>query len=104
MPGDDARLFVVPGGIASKLKNLSGQILHHSCHVDWSSSSYPLGIISLPDENWINHKVESKTLPEKPMDPANRELEACPAGPGLCLSLHLATLSTARHLVYELKF
>ena len=37
------------------------------------------------------------------MDPADRELETCPAGPGLGLSLHLTSLATARHLVNGLK-
>ena len=32
------------------------------------------------------------------MDTADRELESCPAGAGLGLSLHLASLATARHL------
>ena len=31
------------------------------------------------------------------MDAADRELESCPAGAGLGLSLHLASLATARH-------
>ena len=32
------------------------------------------------------------------MDPADGKLETCPAGPGLGLPLHLASLATARHL------
>ncbi len=32
------------------------------------------------------------------MDAAYRELKSCPAGAGLGLSLHLASLATARHL------
>merc|ERR550519_576855 len=82
MSGDDARLLVVPGSIAGQLKNLGCQVFHDGCHVNWSPCTHPLGIISFP---------------EKPMDPANRKLEACPARPRLGLPFHLATLSTARH-------
>ena len=48
MPWDDARFLVVPGSIASKLKDLGGQVLHDGSHVDGSSSTHPLGIVSLP--------------------------------------------------------
>ena len=48
VPWDNARLLVVPGSITSKLKDLGGQVLHDSSHVDGSSSTHPLGIVSLP--------------------------------------------------------
>merc|ERR1719381_400147 len=83
MPWDDARLLVVPGSVASQLQDLSSQILHYSCHVHWSTSSNPLGIVALP---------------EQPVDPAHRELEACSAGARLGLSLHLTALTTSRHV------
>jgi len=88
VPWDNTRLLVVPGSVASQLKDLGSQVLHDSCHVDWSPCTHPLGIVPFP---------------EKPVDPANGELEACPAGPGLGLSLDLATLSTARHVCLWIK-
>ena len=51
VPWDDTRLLVVPGSIASKLKNLGSQVLHDGGHVNWSPCTHPLGIISLPDES-----------------------------------------------------
>ena len=54
MPGDDARLLVVSSSVASQLQDLSSQILHHCCHVDWSTSSNPLGIIALPMQHVMN--------------------------------------------------
>merc|ERR550517_28624 len=36
MPGNDARLLVVPGSIAGQLQDLGSQILHDCCHVYWS--------------------------------------------------------------------
>ena len=54
VPGDDARLLVVPGSIASQLQDLSSQVLHDCCHVDWSTSSNPLGIIALPAQKAMN--------------------------------------------------
>ena len=107
VPWDNARLLVVPGSIASQLENLGGQVLHDSCHVNWSPCTHPLGIVPFPIVSEVKtgqRCIKARNQPEKPVDPANRELEACPAGPRLCLSLHLATLSTARHLAYELKF
>ena len=48
VPWDDPRLLIIPGGVAGKLKDLGGEIFHHSTHVDRSSSAHPLGIVSLP--------------------------------------------------------
>ena len=48
VPWDDPRLLIIPGGVAGKLKDLGGEIFHHSSHVDRSSSAHPLGIVSLP--------------------------------------------------------
>ena len=48
VPWDNAGLLVVPSSITSKLKDLGGQVLHDSSHVDGSSSTHPLGIVSLP--------------------------------------------------------
>merc|ERR1719378_151668 len=82
VPWDDTRLLVVPGSIASQLQDLSRQVLHHGCHVHWSTSSNPLGIVALPEQS---------------VDPAHRELEACSAGARLGLSLDLTALTTSRH-------
>ena len=48
VPRDNARLLVVPSSITSKLKDLGGQVLHDGSHVDRSSSTHPLGIVSFP--------------------------------------------------------
>merc|ERR1719341_1037581 len=83
MPRDDARLLIVPSSVTSKLQDLCGQIFHDCRHVDWSTSSNSLGIVSLP---------------EQPVDPAHWELKSSPTGARLCLSLDLTTLSAPRHL------
>ena len=82
--GDDPGLLVVTGSIASQLKNLSCEILHHSSKVDRGTSSNTLSIVSLAEET---------------VDTSNWELESSPAGAGLCLSLDLSSLSTSRHVV-----
>jgi hypothetical protein len=81
--GDDPGLLVVPGGVASQLQDLSGQVLHDGGHVDRGASTHTLSIV---------------TLPQKTVDTTDRELKSSAAGPGLCLSLHLASLATARHV------
>ena len=48
VPRDNAGLLVVPSSITSKLKDLGSQVLHDGSHVDRSSSTHPLCIISLP--------------------------------------------------------
>ena len=50
MPWDNARLLVVPCGIPSQLQDLSSQVLHDSSHVDWSSCTHPLCIVTFPIE------------------------------------------------------
>merc|ERR1719381_383883 len=82
MPWDDARLLVVPSGVASQLQDLSSQVLHYGCHVHWGTSSNPLGVVALPEQS---------------VDPAHRELETCSAGARFGLSLDLAALTTSRH-------
>jgi hypothetical protein len=37
MPGNDPGLLVVSGGVAGKLEDLGGQVLHHGGQVDWGS-------------------------------------------------------------------
>ena len=61
MPWDDARLLVVPGSVASQLQDLSSQVLHYSCHVHWSTSPDPLGVIALPTKSMQIGSMEKKT-------------------------------------------
>ena len=82
VPWDNARFLVVPSSIASKLEDLSGQVLHDGSHVDGGTSSHPLGVVSLAEET---------------VDTSHGELESSTAGPGLCLSLDLASLAASRH-------
>ena len=100
MPGDDARLLVVPGSIAGQLQDLGSQVLHDCSHVHWSTGSNSLGIVAFPNKVDIIGGDFQDNQPEKPVDPAHRELKACSAGAGLGLSLDLAALSTSRH-VYQ---
>ena len=58
---NDPCLLVVPGGVAGELEDLGGQVFHHGGKVDGGTGAHPLGIVALP---------------EHPMDPAHRELEA----------------------------
>ena len=82
VPGDDAGLLVVPGGVPGELQDLRGEVLHHGGHVHGSPGAHPLGVVAFPEE---------------PVDPAHGELEAGPAGAGLGLALHLAALATSGH-------
>merc|ERR1719505_107408 len=86
MPGNNTRLLVVPGGVASKLQYLGGQVLHDSSQVDRGTSTHPLGVVALP---------------EKSVHSAHRELETCPVRARLALDLGLATLSASRHVRLE---
>ena len=47
---DDSGLLVVTSCVAGQLKNLSGEILHNSGHVDGGAGSNALGIVTLPQE------------------------------------------------------
>ena len=80
--GDDPGLLVVTGSVASQLEDLSCQVLHDGGHVDGGTSSHTLGVVSLAEET---------------VDTSHGELESSTAGPGLCLSLDLASLATSRH-------
>jgi len=82
MAGDDPGLLVVTGSIASQLKDLSSQILHHGSQVDRGASTHTLGIVALAQE---------------PVDPTHGELQTSPVGTGLGLSLDLTTFAAARH-------
>jgi hypothetical protein len=82
MTGDDTGLLVVPGSIASQLKDLSSQVLHNSRQVDWGTSTNSVSIVSLA---------------EKTVDTSNRELESSSARTGLCLALGLASFASSGH-------
>ena len=47
MTGDDPGLLVVTGSVSCELKNLSSQVFHDCCQVDWGTGSNALGIVSL---------------------------------------------------------
>lgn len=83
MPRDDPGLLVVPGGVAGQLENLSGQIFHDGGQVDGCTGSYPLGVVTLPQET---------------VDPPDGELESGSRRAGLCLPLGFASFSSARHV------
>ena len=85
--GDDPSLLVVPGSVASKLENLSSQVLHDGSQVDGSASSDTLSVVTLSQET---------------VNPANGELQSSPAGSTLGLPLHFAALSSSRHDDYWL--
>ena len=48
MPGDDAGLLVVPGGVPGELEDLGGEVLHHGGHVDGGAGANPLGVVTFP--------------------------------------------------------
>ena len=80
--GDDPGLLVVTGSVAGQLEDLSCQVLHDGSHVDWGTSSHTGSIVSLAEQT---------------VDTSNWELESSTAGPGLCLSLDLASFAASRH-------
>ena len=67
MTGDDPGLLVVTGSVASQLEDLSSEVLHDGSQVDGSSSTNTASVVSLP---------------EKTVDPSNRELESSSDSPG----------------------
>ena len=46
--GDDPRLLVVAGSVASQLEHLGGQVLHDGSQVDGGAGSDALGVVALP--------------------------------------------------------
>ena len=76
MPGDDARLLVVPGGVPGELNDLGGELLHQGGYVDGSSAAHPLGVVALPGQREVSNHPDQKNrrhVPEKPVDPAHGE-------------------------------
>merc|ERR1712112_344853 len=51
MPGDDARLLIVPGSVTSQLQDLGCKVLHDSCHVDRGTSADTLGVIPFSEQS-----------------------------------------------------
>ena len=51
MPGDDARLLIVPGSVTSQLQDLGCKVLHDGRHVDRGTSADTLGVIPFPTTN-----------------------------------------------------
>ena len=82
MTGNDTGLLVVAGSVTGQLENLSSEVLEDGSEVDGGTGTDTLSVVALA---------------EKTVDTSHGELESCTAGPGLCLSLDLASLSTARH-------
>ena len=65
---DDSSLLVIPGSVASKLEDFSSQVLHNCSEVHGGTGTHALCVVALP---------------QKAMNPANRELEPGTAGTGL---------------------
>ena len=80
--GNDTGLLVVTSSVAGELKNLSSQVFHDSCKVNWGTSSYAVSIVSLPQET---------------VDPAHWELKSGTGRPRLGLSLNFASFAASRH-------
>lgn len=80
MSRDDPSLLVVSSGIACQLENLSSQVLQNSGKVDWSTSTYSLGIIALS---------------EKTMDTTDGKLKPGTAGSSLALSLYFTAFASS---------
>ena len=71
MPGDDARLLVVPGGVPGKLKDLGSEVVRKGGHVGGSSGTHPLGVVALPGQREVSNHPDQKNrrhVPEKPVE------------------------------------
>ena len=82
MARNDSALLVVSGGVSGQLENLGGEVLKDGSQVDWGTGTHSLGVVSLAEES---------------VDATDGELKSRAAGSALCLSLRLASFSTARH-------
>ena len=63
VPGDDARLLVVPGGVPGELEDLRGEVLHHGGHVDGSAGAHPLGVVAFPVNEELDFFVNKNLIP-----------------------------------------
>lgn len=50
MAGDDTRLLVVAGGVASQLEDLSSQVFEHSSQVHGSTGTDTLSVVALAEQ------------------------------------------------------
>ena len=60
VPGDDARLLVVPSGVPGELKDLGS-----------GSGTHPLGVVALPGQREVSNHPDQKNrrqVPEKPVE------------------------------------
>ena len=61
MTGDDTRLLVVTGGVASQLENLSSEILKNGSEVDGSTGTNTLSVVALAEQTVDTADGESQT-------------------------------------------
>merc|ERR1712158_176738 len=86
MPGDDAGLLVVTGGVASKLEDFSGEVLHDSRQIDGGTGADALCVV---------------TLAKEAVNSPHRELEPCTGRARLGLRLDLAAFAASGHLGWD---
>jgi len=60
MPGDDTRLLVVTGSVASQLENLGRQVLENGGQVDGCAGTDTLGVVALSQETVDTTNGESQ--------------------------------------------
>jgi hypothetical protein len=61
MTGDDTRLLIVTGGVASQLENFGSEILKDGSEVDGSTSTDTLSIVALPEKTVDTTDREGET-------------------------------------------
>lgn len=61
MTGDDTRLLVVAGGVASQLEDFGSQVLEDGGQVDGSTSTDTLGVVALAKETVDTADGEGET-------------------------------------------
>ena len=83
VPGDDAGLLVVAGGVTGQFKDFSGKILHDCGQVDWGAGTNTFGVVALAEEA---------------VDSSHWKLEACTGRARLGLRLDLSTFASTGHL------
>ena len=106
VPGYDPSLLVIPCGVPGKFENLCCQILHHSSHVDWSTSAHTLRIIALPvhilRQVEYNKKKRAQS-PEQPVNTTHGKLKPGATRPRLGLAFYLPSFPAARHCSSDLE-
>ena len=61
MAGDDTRLLVVAGSVASQLENLSSEVLEDGSEVDGSTGTDTLSVVALAEQTVDTTDGESQT-------------------------------------------